>query len=85
MERFYSNHITKRMDAPSALQEAEHWVRGLTATEVAEYVNECKNSANSDELKKLDEDSAWYLKNKETNAIPFAHPYYWAGFTVNGA
>jgi CHAT domain-containing protein len=44
MERFYSNHIVGGMDIPSALQEAQLWVRDLTSKQVAEYVEKCYQS-----------------------------------------
>jgi CHAT domain-containing protein/tetratricopeptide (TPR) repeat protein len=84
MERFYSNHITKGMDIPQALQEAQHWVRGLTAKEVAEYVKDCCSSSECSKTKYF-----IHLKQNLTTmdpqAMPFAHPYYWAGFIAIGA
>ena len=84
MEKFYSNYIEKGMDIPSALQEAQNWVRNLTSSEVAGYVNECISSSRNDRMKtRLKAYSN--LAQKSPNAKPFVHPYYWAAFTVNGA
>lgn len=41
MERFYSNHIVGKMDIPQALREAQLWVRDLTLSEVADYIEKC--------------------------------------------
>jgi CHAT domain-containing protein len=90
MERFYSNHIIKGMDIPSALQEAQQWIRGLTYLEVANYVSECRSPANTGQrnnnLRSAGQTAdAAPLATDLQNAKPFDHPYYWAGFTVNGA
>ena len=90
MERFYSNHIIKGMDIPSALQEAQQWIRGLTYLEVAKYVSECRSPAktgqrNNDLRSAGQTADAAPLATDLQNAKPFDHPYYWAGFTVNGA
>jgi CHAT domain-containing protein len=90
MERFYSNHIIKGMDIPSALQEAQQWIRGLTYLEVANYVSECRSPAKTGQrnnnLRSAGQTAdAAPLATDLQNAKPFDHPYYWAGFTVNGA
>ena len=47
MERFYSNHIGG-MNIPSSLQEAQLWIRDLTARDVAEHVERCYSSGKWD-------------------------------------
>jgi CHAT domain-containing protein len=41
MERFYSNHVVHGIDIPLTLQEAQLWVRDLTFSQVAGYIEKC--------------------------------------------
>ena len=87
MGRFYRNHLKGGMNFPAALQEAQAWVRRLEAKEVAEYAETCyRQSKSVQKAKLLEEHALRYRKWAETDpsAKPFAHPYYWAAFTVNG-
>lgn len=86
MERFYRNHLEGEMDFPVALQEAQAWVRQLKAPEVMEYAENCyqqSKPAQQAELFKYIRHYRYQAKTDPT-AKPFAHPYYWAAFTVNG-
>ena len=89
MQRFYSNHIAEKMDIPSALQEAQLWVRDLTSVQVADYVEKCYRSGKWKEKSKkfIEQYREHYLEmaKKSPEEKPFQHPYYWAAFTVNGA
>ena len=86
MERFYHNHRKGGMDFVTALHEAQKWVRELPIGEVAKYAEKCLRQA-----KRKDQAQLLIHKNhyahraqQNPNERPFAHPYYWAAFTVNG-
>ena len=89
MERFYSNHIKRKMDISMALQEAQLWVRDLTSIKVADYVEKCYSSGKwkGKSIELIEKYREHYLKlaEKSPEEKPFQHPYYWAAFTVNGA
>lgn len=89
MERFYSNHIKKGMDIPLALQDAQLWVRDLTSSQAADYVEKCYISGKWEGKSKefIERYRKKYIKMAKEfpDKRPFEHPYYWAAFTVNGA
>ena len=86
MERFYRNHLKGEMDFPAALQEAQAWLRRLEALEVADYAETCYRQSKPAQQAELLKWRNYYRSQAETDptAKPFAHPYYWAAFTVNG-
>lgn len=86
MERFYGNHLEGGMNFAAALHEAQSWVREVGIGEVAEYAEKCyKKSERGDKGKLLTYMMHYrYLAEKNPVLQPFAHPYYWAAFTVNG-
>jgi len=86
MERFYRNHLKGGIDFSAALQKAQVWVRRLEALEVAEYAETCYRQSKPAQQAEL---LKWrnhyrYQAEIDLTAKPFAHPYYWAAFTVNG-
>jgi CHAT domain-containing protein/tetratricopeptide (TPR) repeat protein len=94
MERFYENHLcgdpdedpaTKRPLPPAqAMRRAQRWLRDVTARELAAHYK-----AEMQELKYLSFDQALNLlmrfdREKDPDSCPFAHPVFWAPFTVSG-
>ena len=88
MERFYRNHLNGRMTFAAALREAQVWVRDLEAGKVAEYAAQCyrRSLQKGEEKKELLRYMRYYryLAEQNPTSCPFAHPYYWTAFTVNG-
>ncbi len=88
MERFYHNHLVDTMDFAAALQESQVWVRELRIGEVAAYAALCyrQSSQQEEEKKELLKWKKYYLflAQQHPDQRPFAHPFYWAAFTVNG-
>lgn len=94
MERFYENHLcgdpdedpaTRRPLPPAqALHRAQRWLRDVTARELAAHYE-----AEMQEPKYLSFDQALDLlmrfdREKDPDRCPFAHPVYWAPFTMSG-
>jgi len=73
MERFYRyllGHASDRpLPAASALRAAQCWLR----------------DASAEALREEGGDAAAALEQAPAGDTPFAHPYYWAGFTCSGA
>ena len=89
MERFYSNPVASGMEIPVALQDAQLWVRNLTANQVKDYVEKCycsgKWEGESKEFIEQYRKRCLEMAQKSPEEKPFQHPYYWAASTVNGA
>ncbi|HOT06703.1 MAG TPA: CHAT domain-containing protein [Methanotrichaceae archaeon] len=87
MEHFYNNHLDNNMDLAAALRDAQLWLRDLKATDVAEILSGYYAEADETSKAILLQYRNYYssLANRDTaNPKPFVHPYYWAGFTLNG-
>jgi CHAT domain-containing protein len=87
MERFYRNYVKSDMTIEAALHEAQLWVRELSIQNVADYAEQAYQKAPSRNKVELFKYARYYryLAEQEPTSTPFAHPYYWAAFTVNGA
>jgi CHAT domain-containing protein/tetratricopeptide (TPR) repeat protein len=86
MERFYASHL-KGASFPEALRHAQLWLRDATAGEVVECFEGWLH-ADQDSLSPSSETLVANLDILRGMAVthqPFAHPYYWAGFALNGA
>ncbi len=86
MERFYHNHLNGGMEFAAALREAQVWVRDLEARKVAEYAAQWYQQSHSKEQTRLYTYMRRYQHVAKENPAQhlFAHPYYWAAFTVSG-
>ena len=86
MERFYRNHLLEGMTFAAALREAQQWVRDLDAETVAVYAGQCYRQARKENKSQLKQymEQYWLLAEQYPPRPPFAHPYYWAAFTVSG-
>lgn len=86
MERFYNNHLKGKMAIATALREAQLWVRELPIEAVADYAEQAYQQAPRQYKAKLLKYARHYryLAKQELAMRPFAHPFCWAAFTVNG-
>jgi CHAT domain-containing protein len=86
MERFYQNLLGRReglsqpMPKALALDEAKHWLRGLSRAEVQ------RASAALPAVRRVvEEDEGPKLPQiRQASQRPFEHPYYWAAFVLVG-
>ncbi|MCX4269172.1 MAG: CHAT domain-containing protein [Lachnospiraceae bacterium] len=71
MKCFYDNYINKNMSLGESLRKSKSFLRNSTAGIVKKslYYDENTNSV---------------IKYIGDNEIPYAHPYYWAGFIIIG-
>jgi CHAT domain-containing protein len=86
MGHFYQQHVQNGQDPARALQAAQQWLKDLKVDALIQYVEALSSQAS-------DKDRARfytvlrhykYLAAQNAELRPFAHPFYWAAFTVNG-
>jgi CHAT domain-containing protein len=86
MERFYIDHLGGT-SAPAALRQAQIWLRGATARELAERF--AIERAKPDEQRQMPYEQAseaWRrFARMSPDERPFASPVYWAAFMFSGA
>jgi CHAT domain-containing protein len=86
IRQFYANHLGDRMTVSAALHGAQRWLRGLTARDIARQLDGFRPVANRAGEGLLLRTRRHYRYRAEQNPDdqPFAHPYYWAPFTLYG-
>ncbi len=87
MERFYANHIVDGMSLPTALRRAQLWLRDeVTAAMVAEILLQIiqARQAQSNQYFTALLGAFFHYDRMAPDSRPFAHPFYWAGFTLMG-
>lgn len=88
MKKFYELSFEEGLEASEALQGAQQWLRSASVRQL-ELVQHCEkayiSSRNSDSVA-LSLSLLRLLRYYQTiiDEIPFAHPYYWAGFKFTG-
>ncbi|WP_129629264.1 CHAT domain-containing protein [Candidatus Oscillochloris fontis] len=91
MEQFYLNHHRDGMSIIEALHSAQKWLREMNIRDVVRYVDKAYQQARQSGVTKETEILLWTdrrqysrLAEQDSTSSPFAHPYYWAAFTVSG-
>jgi CHAT domain-containing protein len=91
MDRFYRNLLGKREDKAkpmgkaSALYEAKHWLRNLTATEALDRLGTLTNGVVRGERPAREEMKTIPMpKDAGKDYKPYSHPRYWAAFILIG-
>jgi CHAT domain-containing protein len=89
MQRFYNLWRQEGLEPAMALCEAQRWMRDVTNAELSNLFKGLKDRA----LGAPEQSSADYALTKEMfreytlknpDGRPFAHPYYWAAFSLCG-
>ena len=90
MVKFYQQYVAG--DSPAvALKKAQHWLRTLTYTELANWlqaqqdrINEQRHPGAYDAIAARIDDIQSNPSKINSAQPPYADPYYWAAFTVTG-
>lgn len=93
MERFYQFHLNDGMEIPTALRQAQIWLRDVTVGELEQrFADEEDDAFRGVHMRMPIETASDYftyfasLANAQGKHYqPYAHPYYWAAFTFSGA
>ncbi|MCR4406209.1 MAG: CHAT domain-containing protein [Anaerolineae bacterium] len=87
MERFYHNLLAEQQRPSAALRAAQLWLRQVQAGELAARFEAERRRPNDERTMTYEQAStAWRrFVAMRPDAHPFAHPYYWAAFTLSGA
>jgi CHAT domain-containing protein len=87
MQRFYANLLGRRaglsrpMPKAEALDQAKHWLRGLSVDEVGRELAALDRGA---ERPLAGASGTGPLAPAASGSRPYAHPYYWAAFVLAG-
>lgn len=87
MERFYHNLLIEQQNPSAALRAAQLWLRTVQAGELAAHFETERRKPDGERLLPYEQASAAWRRfvSMKPDEHPFAHPYYWAAFTLNGA
>jgi CHAT domain-containing protein/tetratricopeptide (TPR) repeat protein len=84
MGRFYLYHLKRCLDPTLALYRAQRWLRNATAKKLGLadlYEKRYRESGQRD--RQAYQAMGFYQKNPQ--AKPFSHPYFWAAFVYSGS
>ena len=72
------------MDIPSALQEAQNWLRSAKKEEIDTVVQEVIRNMMDKDADRFRSDLSLNSGNDNAGRPPFKHPYYWAPYVCFG-
>jgi hypothetical protein len=90
MARFYANLLGKReglktpLSKAESLREAKQWLRTLSQSRRDALAGALARGQLRGEVVKLDRPVVPAPRTGEADAPPYAHPYYWAAFILQG-
>jgi CHAT domain-containing protein/tetratricopeptide (TPR) repeat protein len=91
MAKFYELHMAARLPPSTALHRAQAWLRGATRDDLKNFAKAAVKRGHlegnyvAQVEQALDAEKGKAASKGSTQpAQPYAHPYYWAGFTYTG-
>jgi CHAT domain-containing protein len=91
MAKFYELHMAARLPPSTALHRAQAWLRGATRDDIKSFAKAAVKRGHlegnyvAQVEQALDAEKGKAASKGSTQpAQPYAHPYYWAGFTYTG-
>jgi CHAT domain-containing protein len=89
MTRFYENLMGKRGGEPPlpkalALAEAKNWLRGLTAEQIQQLVDDSFRGMGTGQARGKRVPQPAESPETPPPSRPYDHPFYWSGFILIG-
>jgi CHAT domain-containing protein len=82
--QFY-HQLRQGISIPQAFQHSQTWLRTITVrTLMQEHTTLLDNLSGDRQLRAFLKTELAYLSTMEPDHSPYAHPYYWAAFTLTG-
>jgi CHAT domain-containing protein len=82
MRRFYRQLVNGQKDHPTALHDAQMWLKNATAHELTDFWEEPYKLSKDNEDENAEQ--LWRMFKAHPDAVPFSDPYFWAGFILVG-
>jgi tetratricopeptide (TPR) repeat protein len=81
----YREILDHGLRPPEALRRSQLWLEGLTGAEVSDVLSRYPGLHEEFHRRWNNETTMRSVRQGSVSVRPFAHPYYWAGFTATGA
>lgn len=80
--KFYREYAAGGISAAEALRRAQNWLREASVTELSNLLRDLRDRPGK--AGELAARIRTHLRSPGQDEHPFAHPYYWAAFTLSG-
>jgi len=85
LQHFYQFYLQEQQLPAQALQQAQTWLREADYQTLADFCNTMSLTVSGLAQKQYENLADYYGYKVQQTTLPFAHPYYWAGFIFSGA